>query len=197
MRSAPSIGGICLAGGLGRRIGGRFKAFLPLQEERIFDRLYRLLSSLFDEIVVVTDRSEAFAPFEVKAVSDRLRGIGPLGGIDAGLRSLKSDKGFVVASDMPGLSADAIRWMMAQSGPEEVLAPVFQGRPQPLHAIYAVGCAPQIEPFAARGGRALHRFLSEVRTTYLPPEAFPAEIDLSRAFFNVNTPEDLEGWQRR
>ena len=75
---------VILAGGKSTRMGFD-KQLLEINERRLIDNLRRKLIREFDEIIVVTNRSEYYLGFDDKITKDIIVGKGPLSGIHAGL----------------------------------------------------------------------------------------------------------------
>lgn len=77
--------GIILSGGQNTRMGGKNKAFLAVRERGIIEENVVLLQELFSLVIVVTNELEAYRHLRVQLARDRFLGMGPLGGIQAGL----------------------------------------------------------------------------------------------------------------
>jgi molybdenum cofactor guanylyltransferase len=73
-----------LAGGQGSRLGGRDKAWLVRDGEPLVASLAQRLSAHVDAVLVSANRNpEAYLSHGLRALHDRVAGIGPLGGLDA------------------------------------------------------------------------------------------------------------------
>ena len=59
---------------------GENKAFIRINGERIIDRTIRIFRELFQEIVLVTNEPLAYLEFDVKIVTDIVKGKAALGG---------------------------------------------------------------------------------------------------------------------
>jgi len=167
---------------------GRDKPLLRLGGKTLVGRTIDVLSQAVDEVLVAADREGRFAELEhVRVVPDRFPGIGPLGGIHAGLRATDRDAGFVVACDMPLLDAGVMAGQIAlwRTTDADACVPVVDGRPEPLHAVYAKRCLPAIEAQIGRGERRVRALFENIRVRFWEPS--PAE---ARTFTNVNTPAD-------
>ncbi|TYP75574.1 molybdenum cofactor guanylyltransferase [Paenibacillus methanolicus] len=191
--------GLILAGGLSSRMGTD-KAALLIGGKPL---LLRLAEGMAREardpiaISVADERREAayrdllrHSPVarQVRYVRDVYPGSGPLAGLHAGLSSLPPGYAFVMACDMPVLSAPLLRRMEAAvagrersgaAGPDVVFAPR-----QPFHALYHTRAAARIERALAAGDLRVMKLLGELDA---------CEIDVSpeeaAVFFNLNTPE--------
>jgi molybdopterin-guanine dinucleotide biosynthesis protein A len=77
-----------------------------------------------------------------------------------------------------------------------VIVPRVEGYPQGLHAIYSKDC---LEPIRARldaDRLKVIGFYNEVRVRYLDEEEYKTLDPKGLAFYNVNTPEELERARR-
>src|SRR2546426_951102 len=100
---SKQVGAVVLAGGRDTRMGGTDKAFLTVQGQPVFQRTLRLLQCCFSQVVVVSNRPDKYAAFDVQVIADEFTGRGPLAGIHAGLGLVQQPYAFVVACDMPFL----------------------------------------------------------------------------------------------
>ncbi|MFQ5779770.1 MAG: molybdenum cofactor guanylyltransferase [Nitrospiria bacterium] len=189
------ITGIVLAGGKGLRIGER-KAFIELGGETLLNRAVTRLAEVFSEILVVVDDMERFEKLPYRCVTDRLPGLGPMGGIDTALRAASGDAVFVVACDMPFLKTNVIRAMTDLSDGYDLIIPSLPDGLHPLHALYTQGCLPAIEAQIKGGNLAPHSLPQYVRSRFFQKEAFLELDPLFRSVMNINTAADLE-WGRR
>lgn len=195
--SLLAMTGIVVAGGKGTRLGGRDKAFLEVDGERIIVRTLRTLGTLFPQNVVVTLHPERFASLPTDVTVDVYRGYGPLAGIHAGLLMARAPHAFVAACDMPFLDPDVIRFLVNRLGPDpeagpDAIVPWWEGDVEPLHAVYAVRCAALMQRCLERGEHSIRAFLSGVRVDYVPEEVLARFPGAARSFTNVNTPSELE-----
>ena len=104
-------GAVVLCGGESRRMG-RPKAWLPFGEERLLQRVVRLVDTVARPIVVVAAAGQELPdlPAEVAIVRDPVGGRGPLAGMAAGLGALTDPVELVnaTATDVPFLEP---RWI--------------------------------------------------------------------------------------
>ncbi len=187
---SDNVAGIILAGGRNSRMGGRDKAFLRVDGETVFARTLNLLRGCFAQVVVVSNTPEKYADFNVEVTPDELPGLGPLGGLHAGLGRVRPPYAFVSACDMPFLRVEPIRFLLAHLRDQEAVVPRWDGDIEPLHAIYATALRPRIAAAAAEGARAIRDFLPTVRVEYVPEALMARVAGAEESFRNVNTPED-------
>src|SRR3954469_21388046 len=136
MNRGPPVAGVIVAGGRASRMGGRDKAFAAVGGEPIAVRTVRLFHELFPQVIVATNGAERFPGPAVEIVGDLFPGCGPLAGIDAAMRASRHPHVFVAACDMPGLDADAIRFLLRRIAGADAIVPCWDGDVEPLHAVY-------------------------------------------------------------
>lgn len=171
-------------------MGGRDKAFLRVDGETVFARTLALFRSCFEQVVVVSNTPEKYRDFDVEVTADELPGLGPLGGLHAGLGRIRARYAFVSACDMPFLRSEPILFLVSQLRDQEAIVPCWDGDIEPLHAIYATALRGRIESAVAQGVRAIRDFLPRVRVEFLSQSTMAAVKGAEESFRNVNTPED-------
>jgi molybdopterin-guanine dinucleotide biosynthesis protein A len=185
------VAGVIVAGGRASRMGGRDKAFAEVDGEPIAARAARVFHALFPQVIVAAHGPERFRGLDVEVVADAFPGCGPLAGIHAAMRASRHPHVFVAACDMPGLDADAIRFVCARAGDADAVVPRWEDDIEPLHALYAVRCLPVVEACLRDGRHALRDFLPLVRVDWIPEDAMRAVRSAPASLTNVNTPEEL------
>jgi len=183
------VTGVILAGGKSSRMGSN-KALLPHRGGRFIEAIYRQLSPLFEEVLVVTNTPEQYAFLGCRMVADLYQGAGALAGLHAGLFHSRTPHIFAVACDMPYLNDDVIRTLVARRGQSDVIIPESENGPEPLHAVYCRSCLPAMETALQTGKRRLISFLPEVRVTTIPGETIRFVDPALDSFRNINTPAD-------
>lgn len=181
-----SAGLIVLAGGRSRRMG-RDKALLPLAGEMMVMRMIRRLSLQGEWVVMVSsNQPDKFVELKAPVVPDQFLGGGPLAGIHACLQRSPCALNLVTACDLPFVSGEVARQLLALAGTGtwDVVVPEDGKRVHPLFGVYHRRCRWRLESFLEGGGRRVGDFLKEVNTRYVSGP-FPDGI-----FFNMNRPED-------
>lgn len=183
------VTGVILAGGKSSRMGSN-KALLPYRGGRFIEAIYRQLSSLFEEVLVVTNTPEQYAFLGCRMVADLYQDTGALAGLHAGLFHSRTPHIFAVACDMPYLNDAVIRTLTARRHQSDVIIPEGENGLEPLHAVYCRSCLQAMETALQTGKRRLISFLPEVRVTTIPGETIRfVDPDLD-SFRNINTPAD-------
>ncbi len=183
------VTGVILAGGESRRMGCD-KSLLPIAGARFIDHIYRKLATLFDEVVIVTNSPGLYQDIPCRKVPDIYYAKGSLAGIHSGLCHARHEKIFVVACDMPFLSADIIHGICARAERGEVVIPQSPRGLEPLHALYHKSCIPAIEEILDSGRRRIVHFFPAVRVEELPIGDLTGLDPEGQSFRNINTPEE-------
>jgi len=183
--------GVILAGGRSTRMG-RNKALLELEGEPLISRLARRFSCWFAQVVVVTNTPADFAFLGLQTVSDRIPGLGPLGGLEAGLQASRFEYAFFCAVDMPFVDESLVRYMVGEAPGHDIVVPRVAGEFEPMHAVYGKGCLPVItRNLDARRLRPIAIF-TDLRVRVIDDAELRRFGDPERLFFNCNTPDDWE-----
>lgn len=177
-----------LAGGQSSRMNYRNKAFLSYQEKTFVERLIEAGSD-FEEVIIVANTKEAYENFNLQVVSDVYPGKGPLSGIHAALRVAKTSTVLCVACDMPLTSREVLNGLAQISGDYDVLVPEYEGRLQPLCAIYSKKIKNKVEEQLKKDDFKLQYFIRQLN--YQVIRELPHRPFKSTDFLNVNTPTDL------
>jgi len=186
-----------LTGGLASRFGGTDKGALLVDGRTIFDRQVAELSSLTDDVLVVraTDaaRDGGTQGIGPRVVADLVPGCGPLGGLHAALSEARGDAVFVVACDMPYVTASFIAYLFSLASEVDIVVPQTERGYHPLCAVYARAC---LEPVAARLADrrlAMRDLVAAMRTRVVTAEEIDRFGDRYRLLANVNTPAEYAG----
>ena len=189
------VTGIILAGGHCTRISTN-KALLPLGDRPIIVDIVDTLTSIFHDIILVTNRPEDYDFTDVQKVQDIIPGKGPLGGLYTGLSVSRTQYNFVVACDMPFLNSDLIGHMLIGCEKFDVVVPQLSDGLEPLHAIYSKSCLEPIQNRLHAGDLKLQSFFGSVRTKYIQQEEIKRFDPELRTFFNINYREDYQKVKR-
>ena len=191
----PSARSDCadLRGGADRRAeladGILRKRLLRAGGEFVLERIVAAAGEVSREVVLV---GEAPLPAGELSAMQRIQdapGVeGPLGGLLAALRSRPRTRWIVISCDAPFLSADALRWLLAQAKPGVIaVLPHLDSpeTPEPLIALYTPRARSVMEQAARAGERVVRRILAgkKIHSPRVPEH-------LRKAFANINTPEE-------
>lgn len=187
-----ACGGIILAGGLNRRMGGENKAFLSVGGEMILDGLHRTFQELFTDVVLVSNSPQDYLDWDLAIVTDLFSVRSSLTGIHAGLFHIPTRHAFVAACDMPYLRKELVEKLVSQVDPRwDVVIPVTEAGYEPLCAVYSKRCLHSIERQLKQGNAKIADFFSQVRVREVPEDRLRTADRKLVSFVNINTPEDL------
>jgi molybdenum cofactor guanylyltransferase len=187
---------IVLAGGRSSRMGTP-KALLPFDHQPLIVHIVATLRRLFPEVVVVAAPGQDLPSMPITLVRDDVAYQGPVGGIYYGLRAAGGDVSFVTSCDSAFLNSDLISHLLSQISQYDVVVPHWQGRFQPLHAVYRRSVLPLLEGQLARGELRPVYLLDKVRTRRIDEEEIRRFDPEGWSFFNMNTPEEYAEALRR
>src|SRR4051794_5270244 len=154
---------IVLAGGKSSRMGTP-KALLRFDNLPIIMHIVSALQRLSAEVVVVAAPGQELPVMPVTLVRDGMAHQGPVGGICYGLAAATRDVCFVTSCDSAFLNARLVEHLVSRISEHDVVVPHWEGRLQPLHAVYRRSVLPLLEQQLVRGDlRPVHLF-EKVRT---------------------------------
>jgi molybdopterin-guanine dinucleotide biosynthesis protein A len=184
------ITGVILAGGKSSRYGTN-KAFVEINGTRLIERVIRVMDSIFQRIILITNTPREYAYLELPMFGDLIGGLGPLGGIYTGLEALSDQAGFFVACDMPFLNPALIRHLIRVRDDFDAVVPRIDWKIEPLHALYAKRCLPLVKESISAGEYQAREFYQKIRLKYVEADEIRTFDPELRSFFNVNRPEEL------
>jgi molybdopterin-guanine dinucleotide biosynthesis protein A len=163
---------------------GRPKITLPLLGRPCLDYVLEAVGDLAGRILLVGE-AEGLEAWDVARIPDERPGMGPLGGLEAGLRATATDWNLVLAGDLPCLTRPFLEGLLGADR-ERVDAVVAEGagRVQPLCGLYHRRILPVVRAHLEEKRLSLQDLLRAIRTrTWPAPD--PA------CLLNVNRPEDV------
>jgi molybdopterin-guanine dinucleotide biosynthesis protein A len=187
--------GVVLVGGEAKRAGGREKYFFSYCGQTFIERLFSILDDVVDEIIVVAkdpDQCARFTDFHhVRVIPDIRQGIGPIGGLHAGVREAKGDLIFVVACDMPCVHPGVIDLLFSRINDYDAVIPTWNhDMLEPLHAVYRrEALVAYLENHQSLSLRAM---VKNLNSRYLNVEEIRRIDPDLKTFTNINKIEDLE-----
>jgi len=185
--------GVILAGGASRRFGSP-KALAEVAGRTMLQRVAAAQRAVLPTVIVVASNTGLAEGSDLLVIPDRVPGIGPLGGLHAGLRWAQEHgaTGIVCAPvDAPLVTTTFFRRLLRRAEGATTAVPVTaDGRVQPLFGWYTVDLVSRIEHAIREGGGSVRAFLAGLEAVrYLPTSALDVPDSV---FHNVNRPEDLD-----
>jgi molybdopterin-guanine dinucleotide biosynthesis protein A len=190
------IGGVILAGGKARRLGGLTKGCIEIGGNiSIVEQLINELKNAgISNIIIAANDSIPYLHFDVEVLHDIRQGIGPLGGIETGLVHFtdKSDAVMFVPCDMPNITSKEILTLkeaFIESEKPVVFAYTAGFFWHPLCAVVHNRLKNQISSAIDDGQRKVQNIWRQFKAETVP-------FDNETAFLNINTFEDIHRWEK-
>ena len=190
-----SVGGIVLCGGKSSRMG-RPKLSLPFGSELLLPRVVRILREVVSPIVVVAAPEQLVPPLpsNVLIVRDEQEYLGPLAGMEAGLRVLADtvDVAFVSACDVPLLRPEFISEMIRRLGSHELAVPREGDFHHPLAAVYRTSLANRVHQLVVAQQLRPLFLIQQSDSVEVPVDELRGVDPHLQSLRNVNGPEDYD-----
>lgn len=184
LKVSSRFSAVLLAGGKSTRMGTD-KALLEIEGETLWQRQLRLLRSLEPHELFFAG-GETLEPLGCVRIADAKPECGPLGGLTSALGRCSAPLLFALAVDLPRLTSDYLRGLLAASSETQGVVP----RGQPLAAVYPRVVLPLAQDYLARGNYSMQRFAADCAERGLVRQIEISAED-EPLFLNLNTPHDL------
>ena len=184
------------AGGQSSRMG-EDKAFVVYNGRPMIETVLAQVAGLGQETFIVTNNPEPYAYLGVPTVGDIYLDHGPLAGIHTAVSHAAHPHTLVVACDMPWLKRPLLQYQISLRHTADVVVPLWNNFPEPLHAIYSKACLPAIEANLQAKRLKITRFYGQVAIRYVGQEEIEENGGNGRSFANINTPQDLTQAQKK
>jgi molybdopterin-guanine dinucleotide biosynthesis protein A len=182
---------IIQAGGKSRRMG-EDKALMPFLGEPLINRLVSKFADLGDELLVITNRPEAYRFLELPLYTDVIPERGALGGLYTALEISSGTAVGLIACDMPFASPELIdgcRSILQEKDLDAVIPTDEEGL-QPLHAVYRrETCLPMVKSAIDQDQWKMISWHEHAEVLYLSPQRTRQLAGTRHTFLNLNTPE--------
>jgi molybdopterin-guanine dinucleotide biosynthesis protein A len=188
------LAGLILAGGQSRRYG-QDKAFAKLLGRPLIDYVIDALAPAAGRLFIVAGSAEPFAAYSkrLSVLTDEVPGLGPLGGLYAGLKASPDEYCATAPCDSPFIDSSLVAHMLQKAATDGVdaLIPRYSGYTHTAHAVYAKACLAAIESSLGDGLFRLDSIFDRVRVQYVDDDTINMFPGGALSFFNVNTPDDM------
>lgn len=186
---------IILVGGEARRANGQEKYFFRYQGKTFIERLTDSLRGVTDEIILVAKNPEQCRRFDmlrdVRCIADIRPGLGPIGGLHAGVLAAQGSLVFVSACDMPCLVSAVVSYLFDAIGDADAAIPSWNEEMlEPLHAVYRRPVL--LEYLRNHESLSLRPMIRTINTRYVPVSELRRFDPLLRTFTNINKLEELD-----
>lgn len=194
------VAGLILAGGEGRRMGGKDKALVRLRGQSLLSHVAeRFEPQVYALALSANGDPERFSQWSLPVLADAgQERLGPMAGLLAGLgwaAARGASHLATVSTDTPFLPGDlVVRLMAGCATPEDCAIAESHGKTHPTCGLWPVARRAALAAALAAGERRIGQWANAQGAVRI---AFAGEPD---PFFNVNSPADLaaaEGWLAR
>ena len=165
-----------LAGGKATRYGGRDKSALVVDGRTILESQIAMLSPLTDDLLII------------RAADDVVPGCGPLGGLHAALTKMRGTAAFVIACDMPFVTAPVVAYLVSLADCADIVVPKTARGYHPLCAVYTRACLNVVGRQLAERRLKMIDLFPDLRTRIVTAEELGRFGECDRLLANVNTP---------
>ena len=187
MADISRITGLVLAGGAGRRVGGRDKGLILWQGEPLVAHVCKLLKPQVGHILISCNRNHSqYQTFSEHIISDGRRDFqGPLAGLEAAWPYIPSEVLVVASCDTPLLPQDLVSRLASPlatgtRGTPDICYAHDGARAQYLCAAIRRDCLSTLSRFLDEGHRAVHKWYEQLH-------AVPVDFsDQNSKFRNFN-----------
>jgi molybdopterin-guanine dinucleotide biosynthesis protein A len=176
---------------------GQNKALMIYNGETMVEHTIKELKKVADEIVIASNNTNKYNLAGLTEVSDIYPGMGPLGGIHAGLLKSKNMYTFVVSCDMPFFSWKLASFLLEKREEYDVVVPEIGEYLEPLCAVYSKKCLGPIEKCLQLEIKKVIEFYPYVKVLRVnETEIRGLSGEAEKFFCNLNTPEDYHALLR-
>ena len=189
------ITGVILVGGKSRRMG-RDKAFLEFAGGPLFERVLEVFRESFERVLLVGDRPERFAGYDLPVLEDIFPG-SALGGLYTGLHLAQTDHIFVSSCDLPFPSKAVIGHLCSLKNGFDAVVPSSLHGFEPLFALYSRKCLDPMRELLESGNLCIYEFYPQVRVRRVPCEELAPLDPEGKSLMNINTPGDLDRLRKK
>ncbi|MFT3904681.1 MAG: NTP transferase domain-containing protein [Steroidobacteraceae bacterium] len=184
---SAALYGLVLTGGRSQRMR-RDKAALEYAGQTQLARAMNLIRPLVARSFISLRNDQLDDPQRAgyERIVDRLGDMGPIGGIHAAQAEHPEAAWLVLACDLPFLDAATLQQLLAARAPGRLATAFlssFDGKPEPLCAIYEPASRAPLEQWIAAGKSCPRAFLTQHDTELL-------QLANAHALDNINTSEE-------
>lgn len=184
------ISGVVLAGGKSSRFGSD-KGLHPFRGKPLVMHALDILRPHCGELMISTNKPDAYAFTGISLVADVFPGCGPMAGIHSALSQSGGEILMAVGCDIPLLPSAIFGFMLERMGEHQVVMPVYNGFTETMCAIYHRSCLQEIEHALHEKTFRILDVVARMNTLYVGIDREP--FCRPGMFRNINTLQDLPG----
>ncbi|MGL4848700.1 MAG: molybdenum cofactor guanylyltransferase [Clostridium sp.] len=176
---------VILAGGESSRMNYSPKALLKYEDKLFIDREIEALKDFKEILVSCNDEKIKEKIQGYKIIEDKIKNIGPIGGLYSVLSEVDDEKVLVVSCDMPFLKKEILNKLGSIDFKEECLIPTVNGKIEPFCGVYKKEILGKIKKSIEEEKYGLIRFIKGLNVKFI-------EINDENNFININTVEEYD-----
>lgn len=160
----PAFTGLILAGGQGRRMGGRDKGLVQYKGKALVDHVIECLAPQVEELLISANRN--LGDYAIRGypilVDDMPDFQGPLAGVLTGLQRSRNEWMLAVPCDMPNLPDDLALRLWSSAGDHSIVVASDGERTHPALMLVHKSTEGRLADYLNRGERSVHGFQESV-----------------------------------
>lgn len=184
------VGIIILAGGLSSRMGTD-KGLMLVNKQPVISYLLKTVQQITKNILLISDH-KGYQEFGYAVVEDRIKNIGPIGGLLSGLEASNTEWNIVLSCDVPLVSEKLLKALIDLKLNGKLLAVAkHHDRTHPLIGIYSKQLLPAIQSLINQKKYRMSGLYNNKSALIVDFSHFPA-----KEFLNLNTPTELDTFKQ-
>ncbi|MGL5415654.1 MAG: molybdenum cofactor guanylyltransferase [Clostridium sp.] len=176
---------VILAGGESSRMNYSPKALLKYKNKLFIDREIEALSDFKEILISCNDERIKEEINGYKIIEDKIKSIGPMGGLYSVLSEMNDEKALIVSCDMPFLKKEILNTIGSIEFREECLIPIVNGKIEPFCGVYKKEILGKIKKSINEEKYGLIKFIKGLNVKFI-------EINDENNFININTVEEYD-----
>jgi len=171
---------------------GQFKASVSFLGRPLINHVFERLKNQVDNIFINSNISIPSLHVETKMIEDEISSyLGPLAGLQAGLRQIDCQWLQIAPCDTPFIPLDLTEKLISTSNNTDkpIIVPSVNDRLHPTLGLIHQSILPLLDQFLKAGGRGLIEFIKHVGYSSTP---FADE----KSFTNINSHDDLKKYEQ-
>lgn len=183
--------GVILSGGKSSRMGEN-KSLMLLHNKPVIAHIAKKLSLCNNEVMVVTNDSDAYTFLGLPLVGDRYLNKGPLAGLETALFHQDADVYMIAACDTPFIDQQVYTYLLDQLGKYDAVIPIYDNRLHPLSGVYKKSVLPAIQRQLDKNDLKVRGIFDHIQVNYVSDYGtIPGDV-LTKHFFNMNNQAQYE-----
>ncbi|MFK5856314.1 MAG: molybdenum cofactor guanylyltransferase [Bacteroidota bacterium] len=183
------VTGIILAGGASSRMG-KDKGLCEFKGSALVNYAIEALLPLCQTIIISSNNIESYQKFGYQVVSDRIKDIGPIGGIYSCMKESTTKHNLVISCDTPFLNTQLMEHVLLNSENYDIVVPEHgESYIEPLAAYYSSAIIDILEDSINKKDYKLMNLFKKVKFKSINVDSFEGYSKM--LFKNLNTPNDL------